>query len=685
MKKTLFIAISSILIFLPNARSSASGVLSLSQNNVTLSPGQTTTVTAYPPAGQIANVTSITNSTGVSATVGNNVITINALNSGVSGISQISVCTFDSTCGTINVTVASGFNNNCYNCNNYNNYGQLTFSQNNISLGANQTMTVSVFNTNSGSIYISSNSNPGIVSAFVSGSVINLSGLSYGSSTVTVCGSFGQCGYLYVTVSSSSGGLLSISPSSLNLAINQTSTVYVSGTNNGSVYISNNTNSNIVTANIIGSAINLTGINFGSATLTVCASNSQCASLYVSVNTGNNNSGLLSFSQNNINLTISQTMSVSVYNTNFSSIYISSNSNSGVVTAYVSGSSINLTGINNGSSTITVCSSNAACNYLYVTVGGYNNNNGQISLSPSYVNMNIGDYSNVTVYSTNATNLYISSNSNPSAVSAVVSGNLMSLHALNSGSSVISVCSYNFGQCANLSVTVGGSGFNNFSNITFSQNSVALNTGQSMTVSIYSGNSYTNANSYYISSNSNYSAALATVNGNSLFLTGQNTGTSTINVCQTGNGCGTITVTVNSTYPNGTGAVLGSNVYNNGTLINDNGTIYITYKNTKSAFATATAFTGMGFSFGNTINASTVNLNYSGYTIGSPFIAHPWGSWLKNGQTVYFADSTGLIPIASMNDFTANGGSLNMVVNANSYDLARPIQPVMTPSDPRLR
>lgn len=143
-----------------------------------------------------------------------------------------------------------------------------------------------------------------------------------------------------------------------------------------------------------------------------------------------------------------------------------------------------------------------------------------------------------------------------------------------------------------------------------------------------------------------------------------------------------INVLNNFSYP---GNVAGTSIYSNGTLLNDNGTIYIVYKNTKTGFGNLAAFRGLGFKLSNVIVGSDPSLINSGFIIGSANMAHPWGSWIKNGSTVYFVHDQGLIPISSHDVFINNGGRDNLVVAANAYDLTKPILDIMSNSDPRLR
>ncbi len=101
-----------------------------------------------------------------------------------------------------------GFNNNGGNYGS----GTITFSQPNVTVSQGAIQYVTVFQNGSnysGSAYvISSNSNPGVVSAITGGNLVSLSGISAGSATVTVCPAGGAynynynagCGTLYVTV-----------------------------------------------------------------------------------------------------------------------------------------------------------------------------------------------------------------------------------------------------------------------------------------------------------------------------------------------------------------------------------------------------------------------------------------------------------------------------------------------------
>ena len=131
--------------------------------------------------------------------------------------------------------------------------------------------------------------------------------------------------------------------------------------------------------------------------------------------------------------------------------------------------------------------------------------------------------------------------------------------------------------------------------------------------------------------------------------------------------------------------MLGASSYPNGELISEGSTVYIVYKNTKTAFANASAFLGLGYKFGNVVAIGSSGLTTSSYSINTSYVQHPWGSWVKSGQTIYFVHETGLIPIPDWQTFLNNGGQAAWTVNINSYDSRLPILSPMTYSDNRLR
>src|SRR3989344_5855301 len=271
-------------------------------------------------------------------------------------------------------------------------------------------------------------------------------------------------------------------------------------------------------------------------------------------------------------------------------------------------------------------------------------------LSQYSVNVNMGQSQTITVTTPAGQIPNLISLTNGTVAYATVNSYQITLYGLNNGSTQMTFCTYD-NSCASVSVTVGGGNTNTYGQITFSQN---------------------NPNSGIVS---------ASLNGSTLFITALNTGSTNVVICSNNiSRCESVFVMVRTS-----GSIAGALVYNNGTLINDYGTIYITYKNSKSGFTSAQAFTSLGYKWANIISGSTGNIPHSGYNISSASVAHPWGSWINNAGTIYFVHDSGLIPIPSMGIFTSNGGVLKSVVEANSYDFNRPVLAQMDNNDWRLK
>jgi plastocyanin len=648
------------------------GSLSLSQTNVNVTSGQSVVVSAYNTTGSLY-VSGNTNPNVASYTINGNQVTIYGSNS---GSTSMTVCSGSNGCATISVTVNG---NGCsYNCG-----SGLSLSQTTVSVSVGQTSTVTAYNSN-GSLYISSNSNSSVVSASVSGSTLNLYGLTAGSATVTVCSSgFGSCGSVYITVSGNGNGSVTLSQSSVSLTQNQTATIYVYGSSNASnlFTLSGNTNSNVVIANLSGSVVTLTGYNAGSSTLTICQSGtSGCATLYVTVG-GGNGSGSVTFSQNNVTVNAGQSMTV--FLSGSTGYYVTSNTNGSVASASINGNVITIQGINSGSTTMTVCStsSNNGCGSLFITVNGSSYGGGSVTFSQNNITVSSGQSSAITVYG-NAP-FYVSSNGNSSIASATVSGNTLTVYGYSTGATNFSVCSSNASGCSTLYVTVNGGGSSYGSNSVavydnyFSPKTITITAGTTVVWTNYGSMSHTVTadDNSFTSGNLNPGAVFSktfTTAGTYAYHCIYHGGIG-------GSGMSGIVVVTG-------GSVLGASTYNNGQLINQNGTVYIVYKNTETAFSSAGVFLGLGFNFSNVISVGPYNvLNNPGYVISTSRASHPWGSWIKSGQTIYFVHELGLIPVGDWNTFINNGGQSNLIVPANSWDFQRPILSPMTIGDARLR
>lgn len=158
----------------------------------------------------------------------------------------------------------------------------------------------------------------------------------------------------------------------------------------------------------------------------------------------------LGLSQTSLTMTAGQSTTISV--TGGYILSITSNSNSSIATASVSGNynEIIVNALSNGTTNINVCNPNNLCDTLAVTVGSQTT---PISLSQTNVTLNVGQSQTITISGVGGNNLV--SNSNPSSVTANVSGTTLYVSGSAYGGSNLNVCQAD-GQCAMVYVFVNG-------------------------------------------------------------------------------------------------------------------------------------------------------------------------------------------------------------------------------------
>jgi len=159
--------------------------MSLSQTSMNITKGQSTSITATNNSN--ISVSSNSNSSVVSSNVIGNIIYITAMNYGTA---SLIVCSNDNAnlCGTISITVSSDT------------ASSVTFSQKNIILNVGDNQAITMYGSGSGTYYLSSNSNTANVTANINGNIVNIHGLLFGSSSITICQNDSGCGILYVSV-----------------------------------------------------------------------------------------------------------------------------------------------------------------------------------------------------------------------------------------------------------------------------------------------------------------------------------------------------------------------------------------------------------------------------------------------------------------------------------------------------
>lgn len=141
---------------------------------------------------------------------------------------------------------------------------------------------------------------------------------------------------------------------------------------------------------------------------------------------------------------------------------------------------------------------------------------------------------------------------------------------------------------------------------------------------------------------------------------------------------GTKVTIVNGDFP----GELSAN-FPNDTLLLDSGTIYLVMNGAKHGFTSMAAFSGLGYTVRNLEKRSSTGIS-NGYVLNNPNMSHVAGSFVKSGQTVYFVDEKGLIPIPTWGIYLSNKGSSNQILTANASDLAKQQLNLMVMNDSRI-
>lgn len=257
--------------------------LTFSQNNLSLTPGVSQSVTLSGGPNSNYFVSSNSNTAAATASLSTNTVTI--VGGTTAGTAVITVCStsVNATCGTLTVILNTTTTNVA-------SPTLITFSQNVVSIAQNDTATVTVAGGVSANYTVSANSNPTIVTASISqnSSTLTLVGNAQGSSIITICSAAvgTTCSNVYVTIGAPISAIL-FNKSSIDLTPGQSTLIGLTGgaTSGKTVVVDNGT---IVTGNFNADQTVLVvtaGTVAGSTTITVCASqgSQNCAKLSVTV------------------------------------------------------------------------------------------------------------------------------------------------------------------------------------------------------------------------------------------------------------------------------------------------------------------------------------------------------------------------------------------------------------------
>lgn len=182
----------------------------------------------------------------------------------------------------------------------------------------------------------------------------------------------------------------------------------------------------------------------------------------------------------------------------------------------------------------------------YVQVGGYQSNSvswpftnvsgsGSVMFSQSSPTIGLGQNGTITLSGGNGS-YYIASNSNTGGVTPSISGNTLTLYGSATGQASIVVCATG-GGCGTIMTTVNNTGTTGAPSL--SQSSLMVNQGSQGSITLSGGSA-----PYTISIPSG-SGVSTTLIGNTLYVNGNATGTTMVNVCsQNGGACTPLSVNV---------------------------------------------------------------------------------------------------------------------------------------------
>ena len=290
---------------------SSNAYVTFGQTNPTVSINQSLGINIYGGTNGSYYISSNSNPSIVQASISASTLTVYGL---VSGSSTLNICAASGGCGQITISVnyvATG--------------GSITLSQTNLSLLANQTLSITI--AGGTAPYSLPVSNSAKFRASISGNILSVVGVSAGTDQVAVCSMSGGCTWLYLTVNgngattyvpptttTSNGGasssFLTMSQSNPNISVGQSTAVTVSGGIGSGYSVAYNTNSSVVSATLGSNTLLLSGVRSGDAIVVVCDTSGDCGAVFVGVGTSNNTTTTTGSTSNTVIYKFTQSLSL---------------------------------------------------------------------------------------------------------------------------------------------------------------------------------------------------------------------------------------------------------------------------------------------------------------------------------------------------------------------------------------
>lgn len=465
----------------------------------------------------------------------------------------------------------------------------ISLNQTSVVLQLNQTAAITTYNNGTNLLYLSNNSNPSIANVTMSGSSVSITGINYGSTIITICSqsSVSTCASAHVTVRNTSSLPILFSQNSPLVAAGQNVLISVYG-GTGAYTIFTNSNANNIQSVINSNVVTLsTSGTSGASAITVCSTDMSSCGI-INANISSASSAGMKLDKNVSTLGIGQSTNIVITGGVSGTYSIYSNTNPNAVQANVTSDMLTLSGLSNGLSVITICSSVGNCSAITATVSSAGSR-GPIALSQNNLWVSIGQTFGITISGGSAP--YSISDISNNNISAVINDNVLNITGAYPGLTSLNICSAG-GACTGFSAMVNGNGV--YPSISLSKNNITIDAGSTDYV-IASGNG-----GYYAASNTNPNIATIVITNNSVAITAIKAGGTMVAICQNGGQCTNLTISVNNvitstptptieiptaiTAPGSTNASVPK--YADNTLLRDQeGRIYIIRKNTKQRIA----------------------------------------------------------------------------------------------------
>lgn len=431
--------------------------ISFSQNNVPLKSGQTINVAInYANSRNGFAISANSNPNAVTPSISGESSTL-TLYGESAGSSTITVCSRNdaAVCASLYVATTADAATT----------SEIKFSQDTVFLNYGQNVSITASGDALDNYFVSSNSNPTVVSVGISKNNISFIGSNTsGTGQISICSlaKTGICGTVYVTVATNSSGTpVSFTQTDVRLNNGQNVNITVYGGIGSNYFIFSNSNPNIATVAISNNTISITAKpTLGSAKINVCSATPgpTCADLLITVtDTPVVLAVPITLSQTNLSLKPGQVKTVAISGGSAAKTYaIDSNTNPSVVIPSLFGKTVTLVGgKDDGTSVVKICDSAAstACASLYITTVAYTS---PLTLSRNNITMKAGESLKIVGYYSAGGGLQEAYNSKPEVLTVSISNSAITLTGgPKTGTVLVSICSAAVsGDCVNLNVLV---------------------------------------------------------------------------------------------------------------------------------------------------------------------------------------------------------------------------------------